>query len=317
MRLLLCCIAIALSIFLLILLISFILFCLVFYSPRKKKTSADNYEIPKGEIYEPFREELVNWIKSTRGTPHDDIYITSFDSLTLHGKYYEYKAGAPMEILFHGYRGTAERDLSGAVERCFALGRNALIVDQRGSGESEGRIITFGIKEHRDCLKWVEYAVSRFGKDVKIILTGISMGASTVIMAAGNPLPANVVSLLADCPFTSAKEIINKVICDLKLPSRFIYPFIRFGARFFGGFDIEETSPIEAIKNCNLPILFFHGDTDAFVPMEMSSKLFNESPVTQKRFVAVQGAGHGLAYPVDKEGYLQTMRETAEEWNIK
>ena len=81
--------------------------------------------------------------------------------------------------MFHGYRGSSERDLCGGVQRCFKLGRSALLVDQRAHGRSDGHIISFGVNERKDCLAWVDFMVKHFGPDVKIILTGISMGAST------------------------------------------------------------------------------------------------------------------------------------------
>lgn len=121
--------------------------------------------------------------------PHEEFSITSFDGLTLREKYYEYAPGAPIELMLHGYRGESERDLCGGVQRCFALGRSALIVDQRACGNNEGHVITFGIKEHRDCLAWIDFMVKHFSPNTKIILTGISMGTSTVLMAAAKPLP--------------------------------------------------------------------------------------------------------------------------------
>ena len=96
--------------------------------------------------------------------------------------------GAPIEIQFHGYRGDADRDLGGAIFRAFAVGRNALVIDHRASGRSDGNVISFGILEHRDCLAWVDRAIERFGPEVELHLTGISMGAATVLMAAGEPL---------------------------------------------------------------------------------------------------------------------------------
>ena len=221
-----------------------------------------------------------------------------------------------MEIQFHGYQGNAERDLSGGVARCFALGRNILIVDQRGCGDSDGHVITFGIRERIDCLKWVEYAVNRFGKDVRIVLTGISMGAATVVMASGEPLPENVVSVLSDCGYSSAREIIKKVIKDIKLPVFIFYPLIRLGGVLYGGFDIESASPIEAVKNCRLPLLIFHGDQDSFVPYYMAKELYDACGSDKKHFHTVKGAGHGLAFPADREGYLETVRRTSVEWGI-
>ena len=288
---------------------AFICFMKVFYIPPRKAPNPDEYPMPPGEIYEPYREMMTDWVKSIRSMPREFMEIISHDGLKLTGTYYECKSGAPLEILFHGYKGNAERDLSGAVERCFAIGRNALIVNQRASANSEGNVVTFGILEKNDCLLWIDYAIQRFGKDTKIILTGVSMGAATVMMAAGEELPENVVCVLADCGYSSAKEIIKKVIRDMRLPAKLLYPFVKLGAKLFGGFDLEEASPIEAMKRCKVPIIFIHGDTDDFVPHYMSAELYEACASKYKKLVTIEGAGHGIAYPVNKGAYLDALRK--------
>lgn len=293
----------------LILLTAFICYMKVFYAPPFKKPGENEYEIPEGEIYEVFRDEMVGWVEEVRAMNGEQIKIRSFDGLTLSGRYYEYEKGAITEILFHGYQGYAERDLSGGVKRCFALGRNALIIDQRAHGESEGRTITFGIKEAKDCLSWIDCAVKKFGPDCKLIITGISMGASTVMLAAGETLPDNVVCVLADCGYTSAEEIIKKVIDEMNLPSNLLYPFVKLGAKIFGNFDPDENSPLEAMKKSKVPLIFIHGDDDAFVPCDMSRRLYEACASEKKKLVTVKGAGHGLAFPVDKELYLDSLRD--------
>ena len=279
-----------------------------FYAPRKKKAPSDVIEIPEGEIYEPYREKMEGWAREVRAMKHEEFTIQSFDGLTLHGNFYEYAPGAPIELMFHGYRGSGERDLPGGVQRCFRVGRSALVVDQRCSGRSEGHVITFGIREHRDCLSWVEFMVNHFGPEVKIILTGISMGASTVLTAAGEELPENVIGVLGDCGFNSPRDIIKKVVRGMGIPDWLGYPFVKLGARMFGGFDLEETSPEEALKRAKVPVILFHGEDDDFVPCEMSRINF-DACASRKALVTIPGAGHGLSYAVDPAGYLAALRE--------
>ena len=287
--------------------IAFICFRMAFYVPPRK-TPTEEYDIPQGKIYDVYRDKMIGWIKESRALPCEELTITSFDGLTLHGKYYEYAPGATIEIMFHGYRGTAERDLGGGVQRCFSMGHSALIVDQRCSSRSEGSVITFGIHESRDCLEWVNLAIRRFGPDVKIILTGISMGAATVMIAASEELPPNVIGVLADCGYTSPKDIIKIVIRQMKLPAGPTYPFVKLGAKIFGGFDLEAKSPIEAMKRCKVPAIFFHGEADRFVPCSMSQENY-EACAAKKRLVTVPGAGHGLSILLDPEGYKTAMKE--------
>lgn len=291
---------------LIVLLASFICYYITFYVPPRIKNR--KVEIPNTAIYGKYRAAIEKWMEEIRAMPHREFYTTSFDGLKLYGRFYEYKPGAPIEIMVHGYRGSAERDLSGGVQRAFDVGHSVLLVDQRCSGKSGGRTITFGIREHRDCLTWVDFLCREFGSDVKIILTGVSMGAATVVMAGGRELPPNVIGILADCGYTSPKEIICKVIRQLKLPVWLCYPFVKLGARLFGGFHLEEASPIELVKQCKVPVIFYHGETDNFVPCHMSQELYDACQ-TRKRLVTIPDAGHGLSYPVAPAHYLQTLRE--------
>lgn len=290
---------------LLILLIAYCCYRIAFHVRRVPID--DVIRTPDGEIYEPFREDMIRWIKEARQLCPKDYYIISDDGLKLHGRFYEYAPGAPIELMFHGYRGSAERDLSGGVQRCFLLGRSAFLVDQRCSNESEGHVITFGIKEHKDCHRWIDFLIDHFGPDVKIILTGISMGASTVMIAAGQALPKNVIGVLADCGFNNAKDIMFSVIKGMGLPPAVCYPFVKLGARLFGHFNLDEYSAQEAMKTCSVPVIFFHGEDDDFVPCWMSQRCF-DCCISRKELVLVPGAGHGLSYPVAPEKYLSALQ---------
>ena len=292
----------------LVLIVSYICFRMAFYADRSKQASPDVLDLPDGEVYKPFLPFMEECAKEVRAMPCEELHTTSFDGLPLYGRYYEYAPGAPIELMMHGYRGSAERDLSGGVRRAFRLGHSVLLVDQRCSGKSGGDVITFGIREHKDCLAWLEKMGERFGPDARIILTGISMGAATVLLAAGQTLPDTVIGVLADCGYTSAKDIIQVVIKDMGLPPKLSYPFVKLGARIYGGFDLEEVSPCEEIKKATVPVIFFHGEDDAFVPCYMSKINYDACP-TRKALVTIPGAGHGLSYPVAKEPYLAAMRD--------
>ena len=297
---------ILLGVLFLVLSTSFVCFMIIFYSPSRKQDV--EYPLPAGEIYEPHHPQMVEWIKLARSLPHTDVSIRSFDGLKLSGTYYEFQKGAPIDILFHGYHGSAEQDLSGGVYRCKLLGHNVLIVDHRASGKSEGHVITFGVNESRDALAWVNYVVENIDPNAKILLGGISMGASTVMMTSAMELPENVKGTVADCGYTSAKEIIKKVIRDMKLPDNLLYPFVRLGAILFGRFDPNSNSPIASMPNCRVPVIFFHGDTDAFVPMSMSEENY-AACAAPKHIVRTPSAGHGLCFMVDVDTYVREIEE--------
>ena len=282
---------------------------MMYRAPARRILGEEEYEIPEGDIYEVFREDMIAWTKMIRAYPYKEYAIQSFDGLTLRAKFFELKPGAPIELMFHGYKGNAERDLNGGVERCFRLGHSALLIDHRGAGFSDGNVITFGILEKRDCLAWVDFAVKEFGDDAKLILTGISMGAATVMMAAGEPLPPQIQYVLADCGYTSPKEIISKVMRDMRLPPALLYPCATLGAKLFGRFNLNEDSPMEAMARCKAPVVFAHGDTDDFVPYDMSVRLCEICTGRHKKLVTIKNAGHGLAFPVGRDEYVNALKE--------
>ena len=158
------------------------------------------------------------------------------------------------------------------------------------------------IQRRFDCLDWIGWARERFGPEAKIVLNGISMGAATVLMAAGLGLPENVRGIIADCPFTSPGAIVKSVMAGMRIPERPFYPLLAAGARLFAGFGMEEADAAEAVKNTDIPILLIHGEDDRFVPAYMSEPMAAANPTLVTR-ITFPGAGHGMSYLVDTPRY--------------
>lgn len=295
-----------------ILLFSFFCYKVTFFQKKKNKTTSSHFTLPPGKEYLPHKELFISWKEKVGKLEKREFTLTSFDGHTLKAYYYEYDKNAPIELMLHGYRGSAVRDMCGGVLRCFALKRNAFVIDHRASGNSDGNVITFGVNESRDCLDWVNFIIKTFGENVKIIITGISMGASTALIASAAELPKNVKYVLADCGYTSAKDIIKKFMRAHYLPATLIYPFIKLGAKLYGKFDLEKVSSIESVKSSKVPILLIHGSADDFVPYNMS-ELNYAACSNKKKLVEIDGAAHGLAYVIDSEKYLQAILDFEKE----
>ena len=279
---------------------------IAFYVPGKRKE--DIFSIPGDDQYQENRSFMQKLIQEMHALPCEEVFITSFDGTRLAARYYHVKDGAPLQIQCHGYRGTAIRDFCGGNKLARKLGFNTLVIDQRAHGKSEGHTITFGIKERYDCLAWVHFCCERFGTTTPIILAGVSMGAATVLMASELDFPENVIGIIADCPYSSPKEIICKVCRDRKLPTKLTFPFVWLAARLPGRFDLMESSAVEAVKHAKIPVLLIHGEDDRFVPCEMSRKIYEACPAP-KMMKTFPGAGHGLSYIVDEMTYEEITKE--------
>ncbi len=286
------------------------IFFFMAFHPQRKNT-ANPRKIPNDDQYGPIKNLMLSHIDELEALEYEEISITSFDGLRLFGRYYKRETRNLIEIDFHGYRGHAMRDYCGGSVISKKNGISSIIVDQRSHGKSQGKAITFGINERIDVQKWVEYTVARFGKDVRIILSGVSMGAATVLMASELDLP-NVVCILADCPYSSPKEIICKVARDRKYPDKFLYPFVKLSAKIFAKVDIESSSAAEAVKHTNIPILIIHGDDDRYVPYDMGKAVFEACSSEKKQMLTVKKAGHAISYFLETENYTKTVTDFIE-----
>lgn len=291
---------------------SYISYRIAFLAPTRINDEDVQIHLPEGEQYLNVRKGIEKSVSEMLARPFEPVTIITFDGKKLYGRYYHVADDAPVQIFFHGYKSSAVLDCCGGSYFAKVLGHNALVVDQRSHGRSEGKAITFGVQERKDCLRWIQYVLERFGSDTKILLSGLSMGAATVLMATDLDLPKNVAGVIADCPYSSPSAIIKKVAkVEMRLPANLMYPFVKLGARLYAGFNLEESSAINAVKNTKLPILLIHGEADTFVPCEMSREIKKANP-DQVTLVTIPDAGHGLCYMTDPKCYEEALMEFME-----
>ena len=245
--------------------------------------------------------EYLDSLKSER------VYTKSFDNLKLAASYYNNNSDTTI-LLFHGYRSDGRFDFACAVKFYIELGLNVLVVDQRANGESEGRLITFGIKERRDVITWTNFINQKYAPR-NIFLSGVSMGATTVMMAANLQLPQNVKGIIADCGFTAAPDIIKKVALQaFKINASPILPVLNVMCKLFGNFSLYETTTVKALKESDIPIFFIHGKKDGFVPCEMTEESYKAAEA-EKYICLVDDADHGISFLVDTDNIQKQITE--------
>lgn len=259
--------------------------------------NTDDLDDPVNKPLLKHKDAISKGIEYNNTTPHKWIFTRSFDGLNLAGRYYDNKSDKTV-ILFHGYRSSALRDFACAVEMYMSFGFNVLLCDQRSHGRSEGKLITFGVKEKRDVVSWCEYICEKYSPK-KIVLGGMSMGATTVLLALGENLPINVKTVIADCGFTSPEDIILKVAKQsFKINAKYFLPFLNLYCMFFGKFSIYNNDTRETVKKSDIPIMLIHGENDGFVPCEMSVETYRNAN-DKSELLIVKEADHGLSYLID------------------
>ena len=276
--------------------------------PRKTgHSSGGKMPFPTNVDWDSYRTRVKaggEWFDSM--SP-ENVSIRSRDGLELRGKYLISPASNTTLLLVHGYMSTGFGDFGAMLKSLYESGFNILVIDQRAHGRSDGRYIGFGITERYDCLDWINFiSANRPGEGV--VPFGISMGAASVLMSAGLGLPDCVKGIIADCGYTSPKEIMNYVV------RRFIhvpaFPLVSAAGLIFrlrSGFRLDACNTWSAIQNFRKPILFIHGTDDIFVPPAMTKKNY-DSYMGPKELMLVPGAGHAESFLKDDNAYLYTAR---------
>ena len=246
----------------------------------------------------------IDWLLNKSN--YTDEYITSTDGLKLHSyKVLNENPTNKWAIAVHGY--TSEGvNMSSYAKKYYDMGYNILIPDLRGHATSEGEYIGMGWDDRLDIISWINYLLEN-DKDAEIVLHGISMGASTVAMTAGENLPDNVIAIIADCGYTSVWDQFAYQLDDLfSLPEFPILHVSGLVGQIRAGYSIKEASAINQVKNSKTPILYIHGDKDDFVPYYMMEELYNATS-SEKEMLTIKGAAHAKSSEVDPKAYWTTI----------
>ncbi|MBR4017744.1 MAG: alpha/beta hydrolase [Oscillospiraceae bacterium] len=271
---------------------------------RRKECDWLNQKEIEASIYNNYYELIISANRFLQEHNAQELQIESHDGLQLHAHWVPAKNPKGTIILAHGYRSTKLVDFSMVLEFYHNWGMNLLLPDQRCHGKSEGKYITFGVKESRDMEDWIVYHNNNLGK-CPVILSGLSMGASTMLYLADRDLPENVKGIIADCGFTSPHAIISRVFRRvLHLPPVLCMWASDLCARVFAGFGLKDKDTRTTLPNSKVPVLMVHGVNDGFVPCEMTRQGYAVCAEPKELFL-VDGADHGLSFLVDGTRYTQ------------
>ncbi len=242
------------------------------------------------------------WLKEQTFEEH--TMQSALDGTTLQGYYLPADTVSDRFVVCsHGYRSRGKREFRLMTKFYHDKGYNVLLVDHRASGESDGRRITFGMKESADLLQWIDWVRDEKCADAQIVLHGVSMGAATVLLLSDREeiLP-NVKFIVADCAYTGVVDEFRGVLEKAHIPHRALIAGVDAVNRVSSGFSLHAVSPNESVKHAVVPILFIHGKSDTFVPTQMSRENY-AACTTEKDLLLVDGAAHASSYPTDSAAY--------------
>ena len=268
-----------------------------------------------GDAENDYSEDIREKARALRELELEQVAIRSRDGYVLRARWYPAEGAKRTVILVHGWRSCWNVDFSASSPFLHENGCNLLLIDQRCHGESGGDLISYGIEERYDVLAWLDWLEANH-PGTPVYLCGISMGAATVLMTAELPVANRITAIIADCGYSTPDEIVKltvgKTLKGLTGPTM---AAVNLNCKMRAGFTLKSASPIEAMaKNKEIPCFFIHGDSDDFVPVRMSIENYYACQAPKEIYI-VPGAGHGLSFLVNAEGYQRRILDFFEAWD--
>lgn len=260
-------------------------------------------------INQQFSQTISDAAEKLGCSDCEAVEIACHDGTKLVGHWYQCEDAQRIIIAMHGWRSSWTHDFGAIADFWKENKCSVLYAEQRGQGGSGGDYMGFGLLERYDCFDWINWVNEQLSKKLPIYLAGISMGASTVLMAAGLELPRNVCGIIADCGYTSTSAIWKHVAQDnLRLAYSIYSTAANDLCRKKLQIGIDDYSCVDAMQQCKVPVLFIHGTDDHFVPIEMTYENY-KACAAPKQLLVVPGAEHGMSYLVDKAGYEEAVKK--------
>ena len=250
---------------------------------------------------DPYYHDYLPLIKECRDKlegRYEDVYTEAFDRLKLHGFYFDNNSKR-IVIMFHGAHSSAFNNFGYIANNMLDHGYSLLIIDERAHGLSEGKYFTYGVKEHKDVLTWVDFVKNNY-PDKEIILYGISMGAHSIALASDQLDERIVKAMVLDSSFENIDELFDNIMKTHHVPTFLFGRAVGFLSIHKAGMEYRTWHVRDHISKTKVPCLFVHGDADNVAPIPFFMDNYNACSSRKEKMV-IKGASHTLPMTVGKE----------------
>jgi pimeloyl-ACP methyl ester carboxylesterase len=238
------------------------------------------------------------------GLPVTKVEFTSSDGIPLRGWWSPGDDTMPVIIFVHGLNRSRLELLERGAESNHR-GYGVLLFDLRNHGESGKAYTTIGIFESRDVCAASKVVREKAGSRPQI-LWGVSMGASSAILAA-KQCPG-FAAIISDSSFLSFRDTVaHHLGLIFRLPA---FPIANLIVAITGvrmGFDPDDGDVEAAIRQIDIPIMFIAGSADRRMPPALAERMFKTAPNALKELLLIPGATHGEAFTRDRQTYLNSV----------
>ena len=220
--------------------------------------------------------------------------------------------GNRVAIICHGHTVNRWNSLKYA-DIFYRRGYHVVIYDERHFGASTGDFCSLGEYESKDLNNVIAYVRELFGKDCFLALHGESMGAATSLLVLRY---TDVNLVIADCPFCDSERLFTEYITrNMSIPPILVIPLMEVLARLQYNYHIKETSPMEAVRNSDVPICFMHGIDDTLIACDHSETMIKLCRNPKSRLHLFPGAEHARSIVVDRKRYEELVDDFLRDCN--
>ncbi|MCP1109738.1 alpha/beta hydrolase [Ohessyouella blattaphilus] len=247
------------------------------------------------------RFEQEQYTSADFGISSEQITLVTDDELSIAAWRTKADASKGTVIILSGIENPSVTAFFGYAKLLADNGWDALLIEMRARSESEGDEIGLGMTEWLDVKAGVDY----LGQDesiegLPIVALGTSMGAGTVIIAAGEvPEIDAVISISAFSSWTNMFVEYMSMAGIPKALSTLEKPFVNLYSGFHYGFDALAYSPMSGIAKLNeRPILLMHSTEDSQVPFsefEILLSIAQSNGINASTFIR-EGDEHFICY---------------------
>lgn len=241
------------------------------------------------------------------------VEVSSKDGTVLAGTYV--KSPTPSHktvILLHGLYSNRTMCLP-LIPLYRRMGYNALLIDQRGHGESGGAHTMWGLKEMDDMDAWMDWLEQK-DPSVLVGLHGISLGAAMSLLYSGTDRGQDLAFVVADSSYADLMSLAKEKVYDWSGDDRILFsmdlvnPFFQAAMYAHTGHLLCDIEPAEAVRMSAAPTLFLHGGEDRLVPPEAAEILGRASGASRKEIRIFEGAGHAAEFSVNSRAYMEIVQ---------
>lgn len=268
---------------------------------------------PKRRGEEYYRERNLPTSPLQLHLPYEQFNFLASDALSLLNAWFIPAKNPKATIIY--LHGVGDNKISGLLlaKVFYENNFNVMLYDSRAHGESGGKFCTYGYYEKHDVQIAIYEALKKFPK-CKIGVFGTSMGAAVALQAAS--IEPRISAVVAEASFATLRQItVDYQKRLLRLPWHFLRNIAMKRSEIIARFKHREVSPIDAVKNIRVPVLFIHGKNDTFIKYQYSEQLFAAAN-EPKALWLIDHANHNNVHEIGKKEYEQRIVQFFEQYLI-